>query len=415
MQFERLGPYKIGRRLGRGGMGAVFVGVHVDTGESAAMKVLNPHLADDPGFRERFELEIDALKKLQHPNIVRMYGYGEQEGYLYYVMELVEGHSVEEELQSGRRFGWREVIQDAIKLCKALRHAHDHGIVHRDIKPANILLTKSDEIKLTDFGIARLFGNTRLTLEGGLVGTAEYMSPEQAAGERVTPLSDLYSLGGVMFAMLAGRPPFRTASLAEMLQKQRFEPPPPVSRFATDVPPEVEEAITRLLSKDPHGRAPNALVLSRQLAAMEHGLSLVRSRAGAGKTRVGEGPAQAADRTVSEKPLPQSDDDLVAPTQMVDSYSPPAVAPKPNDPTVAARKARPGLLCRKAWRNRQLISAPMTIRCWQSNRRQSRLTPRPWKTASRQSKKTGGCAKSRFELRRSKRRQSRKLRCFPSA
>ncbi len=276
MQFERLGPYKIGRRLGRGGMGAVFVGVHVDTGESAAVKVLNPHLADDAGFRERFELEIDALKKLQHPNIVRMYGYGEQEGYLYYVMELVEGRSVEEELQSGRRFGWREVIQDAVKLCKALRHAHDHGIVHRDIKPANILLTKSDEIKLTDFGIARLFGNTRLTLEGGLVGTAEYMSPEQAAGERVTPLSDLYSLGGVMFAMLAGRPPFRTASLAEMLQKQRFEPPPPVSRFATDVPPEVEEAITRLLSKDPQGRAPNALVLSRQLAAMEHGLSLVR-------------------------------------------------------------------------------------------------------------------------------------------
>ncbi len=225
MQFERLGPYKIGKRLGRGGMGAVFEAVNVESGQPAAIKVLNPHLADDEGFRERFEMEIDTLKKLKHPNIVRMYGYGEQEGHLYYAMELVEGHSVEEELQQGRRFTWREVVQHATKLCKALRHAHDHGVIHRDIKPANLLLADSDgDIKLTDFGIARLFGNNRLTMEGGLVGTAEYMSPEQAAGERVTPQSDIYSLGSVMFAMLAGRPPFRSGSLPDMLHKQRHEP-----------------------------------------------------------------------------------------------------------------------------------------------------------------------------------------------
>src|SRR5205085_7763906 len=112
------------------------------------------------------------------------------------------------------------------------------------------------------FGIARLFGNNRLTMEGGLVGTAEYMSPEQAVGERVTPQSDIYSLGSVMFAMLAGRPPFRSGSLPEMLHKQRFEPAPPLSRFVTGIPPEVEETVARLLSKDPQGRAPNALVLS---------------------------------------------------------------------------------------------------------------------------------------------------------
>ena len=170
MQFDRLGPYKIGNRIGRGGMGAVFEGVNVETGELAAIKILNPHLADDEGFRERFEMEIDTLKKLKHPNIVRMYGYGEQDGHLYYAMELVNGHSVEEELQLGRRFSWREVVHYSVALCKALRHAHDHGVIHRDLKPANLLLTDSeDEIKLTDFGIARLFGNNRLTMDGALV------------------------------------------------------------------------------------------------------------------------------------------------------------------------------------------------------------------------------------------------------
>jgi len=123
MQFERLGPYKIGKRLGRGGMGAVFEGMNLQTREPAAVKVLSPHLADDEGFRERFELEIETLKKLRHPNIVRMYGFGEEGGYLYYAMELVKGHSVEEELQLGRRFTWREVTNIAVQLSLALKHA----------------------------------------------------------------------------------------------------------------------------------------------------------------------------------------------------------------------------------------------------------------------------------------------------
>ncbi len=137
-------------------MGAVYEGVNSETGEAAAVKVLNPHLADDEGFCQRFDLEIETLKKLKHPNIVRMLGYGQQDGHLFYAMELVRGHSVEEELQQGRRFNWREVVQDSVKLCKALRHAHDHGVIHRDLKPANLLLTEDEsDIKLTDFGIAR--------------------------------------------------------------------------------------------------------------------------------------------------------------------------------------------------------------------------------------------------------------------
>ncbi|MCC7087405.1 MAG: protein kinase [Pirellulales bacterium] len=342
MHFEQLGPYKIGKRIGRGGMGAVFEGVNSETGETAAIKVLNPHLADDHAFRERFEIEIETLKKLRHPNIVRMYGFGEQEGYLYYAMELVKGRSVEEEIQGGKKYTWQEVVRHGIHLLKALRHAHDNGVVHRDIKPANILIAADGEVKLTDFGIARLFGNTRLTMEGGLVGTAEFMSPEQAGGDRVTPQSDLYSLGGVMFTMLAGRPPFRTSSLGEMLHKQRFEEPPPLSRFAPHVPVELQEFIAGLLAKDPKLRGANALVLSRQLAAMEHGLSIVSSRPIPEEIPPPENVSES-NRTISERPAAR---DLPAQTRLastnvvvgpIDPTSPTMDAPTPSVVPVAPR------------------------------------------------------------------------------
>ncbi len=274
LKIEQLGPYRIGRQLGRGGMGAVFEGVNTVDNSRVAVKVLAPAFSDEAGFRDRFTAEIDMLKHLKHPNIVQLLAWGEQGELLFYAMELVDGTTLEAELQLGRKFEWREVTQFAIKLCKALKHAHDRGIVHRDVKPANLLLTIDSEIKLSDFGIGRLFGGTRITSAGGLIGTAEYMSPEQADGRNVTDHSDLYSLGCVMFALLAGRAPFQSHSLPEMLQMQRFAVPPPLSRFAPDVPEELAQIIHRLLDKDPLKRVPNANVLSRQLAAMEHGLSL---------------------------------------------------------------------------------------------------------------------------------------------
>ena len=137
MQYEQLGPYRLGKKLGQGGMGSVFEGVDTESGQPAAIKVLAPALATDEGFRIRFEAEIESLKKLRHPNIVRLYGYGEEAGTLFYAMELVQGISLEDELRDGRRFNWREVTRLAIHVCRALKHAHDHGIIHRDIKPAN--------------------------------------------------------------------------------------------------------------------------------------------------------------------------------------------------------------------------------------------------------------------------------------
>ncbi|MFP6614197.1 MAG: serine/threonine-protein kinase [Pirellulales bacterium] len=274
MKIERLGPYKIGKKIGHGGMGTVYAALEVVTNNPAAIKVLAPQLAVHEGFRERFEAEIESLKKLEHPNIVKMFGYGQQDQYVYFAMELVEGTSLEEELANGRRFQWREVCQIGIDLCKALKLAHDHGIIHRDIKPANLLLTQDEQIKLTDFGIARLFGNVGVTSEGGVLGTAEYMAPEQADGRRVTHHCDLYSLGSVMFALLAGRAPFQANTMLEMLQMQRFTSPESVRRYAADVPNEMERIISQLLEKQPENRFPNALMLGRRLEAMLHGLTI---------------------------------------------------------------------------------------------------------------------------------------------
>ena len=273
MHIEQLGPYRIGRKLGKGGMGSVYEAVEEMTGQRVAVKALSPQLAAADGFRERFEAEIESLKKLQHEGIVRLYGYGEHEGVLFYSMELVEGPSLEQEINAGRRFDWYESLSLAIQICRALKHAHDHGVVHRDIKPANLLLTVEERVKIADFGIARLFGATQLTNAGGVLGTADYMAPEQADGRAVTDKCDQYALGSVMFALLAGRPPFRAQTMPEMLQLQRFAEPDPVRRYAPDTPEQLDHLIRQLLSKEPGDRFPNVLVLSRHMEAMQKALS----------------------------------------------------------------------------------------------------------------------------------------------
>jgi serine/threonine-protein kinase len=270
--IEKLGPYQIDKLLGRGGMGRVYAGRHEETGDTAAIKVLSMVLADDGNFRERFIAEIETLKKLDHPHIVRLYGEGEEDGYLFYVMELVEGDSLQAVLQSGTRFSWEEVVDDAIQICSALKHAHDRGVIHRDLKPANLLKTEDGTIKLTDFGIAKLFGGTQLTADGSVVGTADYMAPEQAEGKPITDRTDLYSLGSVMFTLLVRHPPFTAPSVAQVIHKLRYDQPPSVRRFAPTVPLELEQIVDQLLHKDPQERVPTALVLSKRLQAMRHAL-----------------------------------------------------------------------------------------------------------------------------------------------
>ena len=283
MQREQMGPYKLGSRLGRGGMGAVYEAIDTNTGAAVAVKLLAAHLADDSGVRKRFNSEIDTLKGLRHPGIVQLLAFGEEDEQPYFAMELVRGKSLEQLLRSGRRFTWQEAIAVALAVTRALKVAHDHGVIHRDLKPANLLVPGTPaadggipegdfrlaDVKLADFGIARLFGATGHTAHGHIVGTAEYMAPEQASGKPLDHRADLYALGLVMFAMLAGRPPFQGKQVTDVIESQRRAAPPRISALVADVPPALDQLIDKLLSKDPAARPANALALGRLLSAID--------------------------------------------------------------------------------------------------------------------------------------------------
>ncbi len=252
-------------------MGTVFEAVDAD-GQAVAVKTLTTHLSDDEGMRRRFEAEIEALKGLRHPGIVRLLAFGQDEGRPFFAMELVRGHSLEEMLKAGRRFSWQETVAIAGEITRALKVAHDQGIVHRDLKPANLLFPEQTgvegSVRLADFGIARLFGDAGHTLAGTVVGTAEYMAPEQAAGSVADHRADLYSLGLVMFAMLTGSPPFRGGKVSEVLQRQRRETPPRVSVIRPEIPASLDALIERLLAKNASDRPARALAVGRALDAI---------------------------------------------------------------------------------------------------------------------------------------------------
>jgi serine/threonine-protein kinase len=265
---ERLGKWVIFKELGHGGMGRVFLAQEELTGQQAALKVLAPELAMDPGFLQRFQREIDSLSRLDHPNIVRFIEAGVENGRHYYAMEYVDGESLEAAMLTRGRLPWREVLEIAIQLAPALRHVHDHGIIHRDIKPPNILRTATGAVKLTDFGIAKLFASRHLTATGGIIGTAEYISPEQAAGKVVGKRSDLYCLGAVLYALLTGRPPFQGKSHVELLHKHRYAQFDRPIRVAPEIPDEFDELICQLLEKDPDKRPRDCHVFAKQLEAI---------------------------------------------------------------------------------------------------------------------------------------------------
>lgn len=280
MALEKIGPYQFQGILGRGGMGTVYRGVHEDTGEVHAVKVLAPTYAHDAHFRGRFESEIKALIKLDHPNIVRLISYGQEDAMLFFSMELVEGNSLFQMQNKGHRFDWRETLEIAKDVSKGLRHAHHRGIIHRDLKPGNLLMTVSRDddsgyVKLTDFGIAKRFGSSQNTGEN-VLGTMDFMSPEQAKGEPVTIRSDLYSLGTVLFTLLSGRPPFTANSVEESLRNLTRVPAPHVNTVVPDVPVEFDELIKRLMAKRPENRVQTATALLHQIEEME---SILRSQA----------------------------------------------------------------------------------------------------------------------------------------
>ena len=269
-----IGPYAIETELGAGGMGTVYRAVHVETSESVAVKVLSAAMAREPGLVERFRREIESLQKLTNPHIVRFLDSGEHEGTYYYAMELVEGETLTARLGRVKRLGWESVIEMSVQVCRALKAAHDAGIIHRDLKPGNLMLTADDVVKLTDFGVAQIFAAGKLTATGGIVGTAEYMSPEQAEGRKAHPSSDLYSLGAVMYCMLTGRPPFVGRSAVEIIQKQRYGQFDPPRSIVPEMPRWLDDVVCRLMSKDPGDRFPNAYVLGLRLQEIPRKVAL---------------------------------------------------------------------------------------------------------------------------------------------
>ncbi len=273
MEAQHIGPYLLIKRLGRGGMGAVYEARHSETNDHVAVKVLASHLADDIGLKERFEAEIQTLKPLRCPGIVQLIAYGEDDGQPYFAMELVEGQSLEKLIRSGQKFSPEDVIDLSIEIARALKVAHNHGIIHRDLKPANLLVADDAvqagaRIKLADFGIAKLFGAASQTAHGSIVGTAEFMAPEQAAGKPLDARADLYTMGLVMFTMIAGKPPFRGTQLTEIISKQLRETPPRLNSLHIDIPDELDILIAELLAKDPLKRPASALAVGRRLSSI---------------------------------------------------------------------------------------------------------------------------------------------------
>jgi len=273
MALEKLGPFKIGRVLGRGGMGAVYEGIHEEDGSIVAIKVLPDALDEHEEVRVRFETEIETLKRLHHPNIVRLSGFGAEQGQLYYVMEYINGPSLQQELRKKRLFRWHEVAKIGLEICQALRHAQNRGVIHRDIKPANILLDQEGNIKLSDFGIARFFGSQQITDVHSVIGTLEYMSPEQALAHPISSSTDLYSLGCVLYALLTGKPPFPARSLPELLRKHQSTTPVSIHSLRHDAPDELGYIIADLLQIHPEDRPRNAFLVTRRLQSLLQALS----------------------------------------------------------------------------------------------------------------------------------------------
>ncbi|MGI8845482.1 MAG: protein kinase domain-containing protein [Thermoleophilaceae bacterium] len=268
------GRYGLERRLGAGGMSTVFLGQDTVLERSVAVKLLAEHLADDEDFVARFRREALAAARLQHPNVVQVFDSGlDAESHRHYiVMEFVDGPSCADILRDEKRLDLEEAVHIVRDACHGLDYAHRAGVVHRDVKPGNLLVvSESNAVKLADFGIAKAAEQTRITQVGSVLGTAAYLSPEQARGEEAGPASDIYSLGVCAYQFLAGRLPHEYSSLTELALKQQEESVEPITVHRPEVPPELDRAIRVCLAREPEARYPTTLDMAQALDAGLHG------------------------------------------------------------------------------------------------------------------------------------------------
>jgi serine/threonine protein kinase len=266
------GRYRLTEHIAGGGMGDVWRGVDDVLARTVAVKILLPSLVAEPGFAARFRDEARTMATINHPGVVNVYDYGADAGVTYLVMEYVEGDALSKTLSQVGRLTPQRTMSLIAQAADALQAAHDKGIVHRDVKPANLLVRPNGTLVLTDFGIARReAAASNLTAVGSVLGTASYISPEQASGYGATPLSDVYGLGVVAYQCLAGRRPFEGASPIEIAVQHVEAVPPPLP---PDVPPAVRMLVERCLAKAPGARFPSAAALAAAARAAGAGPTL---------------------------------------------------------------------------------------------------------------------------------------------
>jgi eukaryotic-like serine/threonine-protein kinase len=272
------GRYELRRKIARGGMADVFLAHDVMLNRPVAVKVLFPEFAVDPAFVQRFRGEAQAAANLGHPNIVSIFDWGEQDGTYYIVMEYVEGASLAQILRDEGPMEPRRAADIAADIASALGFAHSSGVIHRDVKPGNVLLSPTGQVKVTDFGIARAVSSQEnLTQTGTVMGTATYFSPEQARGEAVDGRSDVYSLGIVLYEMLAGRPPFSGDSPVAVAYKHVQEQAEPVANLRPDVPPDLALVVHQAMAKDPDDRYGSAEAFREDLRRFSGGQPVMAS------------------------------------------------------------------------------------------------------------------------------------------
>jgi len=260
------GRYRILRRIGSGGMADVYCAEDTHLGRQVALKVLHRRFAQDQEFVERFRREAKSAAGLSHPNVVGIFDRGDHEGTYYIAMEHLPGRTLKEVVTGETPLSQERVIDLGLQILHAAGFAHRHGVIHRDFKPHNVILDDGGHAKVTDFGIARA-GTSEMTETGSIMGTAQYLSPEQAQGHAVTGASDLYSIGVMLYELLAGRLPFDGESAVSVALKHLSEQPPPISRFRPDVHPALEAVVMAALAKDPAQRWQSAEDFAQGLEA----------------------------------------------------------------------------------------------------------------------------------------------------
>lgn len=259
------GRYQLRGRLAVGGMGEVWVAHDDSLARDVAVKVLREEFAGDPGFLDRFRTEARNSALLSHPNIAQLYDYGEQEGSGFLVMELIHGEPLSELLSREPILPLNRLLPILVQTARGLHAAHVAGVVHRDVKPGNLLLAREGRVKITDFGVSLATNQVPMTAAGMVMGTAQYLSPEQAIGRPATPASDIYSLGIIAYESIQGHRPFTGATSVDIAIAHVKEPVPPITM---PVPPELDALIMRMLAKEPADRPRSAASLARVLDGM---------------------------------------------------------------------------------------------------------------------------------------------------